>query len=160
VRQYTNKVVLLTAGAVVAIAASIWLGPAGGSKPLVLGPPIDVSRAVDLAAVLLRGEATDAETPRDDATGAAVATGGVANGDVIVRGTVGEVCRSSGCWFVLTQNDGGDLRELYVDLKSGAGFTVPPDISGRPAVVAGRLVGDWPDVHLAARSVVVSPLAP
>ncbi len=60
---------------------------------------------------------------------------------VSIEGTVHAVCQQAGCWLMLRSVGGEDLR---VDVQRTAGgtyaFTVPPDISGRRAVVRGLLV--------------------
>lgn len=99
--------------------------------PRELGAPIDQSRAVTLANAL-----------------AAYRGGGDAR--VVIRGQVGEVCRSAGCWFVLQEIREGRLHELFVDLKKRADFTISGDVAGRWATVSGRLVGTGPDVTFEA----------
>jgi len=74
--------------------------------------------------------------------------------DVVVHGIVAEVCRSSGCWFILQQVDGRRLHELYIDLK-GAPFTLRPDSRGRMAVVAGRLLVNGRESRLRATGLVL-----
>ncbi len=70
--------------------------------------------------------------------------------DVTVSGRITDVCKSSGCWFVLQDFSKGRDYQLYVDLTHGATFTVPPDIQGRLAIVKGRIVGQKPDLKLYA----------
>jgi hypothetical protein len=74
---------------------------------------------------------------------------------VTASGRIGEVCRSSGCWFVL--QDTGDEKnyEILVDLKPRASFTVPRTVEGRSAVVRGRLVGEKPDLRFHAVGLLV-----
>lgn len=74
---------------------------------------------------------------------------------VVIRGRIAEVCESSGCWFVLQQNDAGRLRQVMVDLVPMAGFTVPPSVRGHDARVMGRLMGEPPDVRLHATGMVL-----
>lgn len=104
------------------LAACVWLAAGcGGTGPRAWGEALDPAAAVPLGDVLARGE--------------------VARGEIVtVSGRIGEVCRSAGCWLVLQDTGGGKLHEVLVDLKPEAGFTVPPDVQGRSAVVRGRLV--------------------
>ena len=69
---------------------------------------------------------------------------------VTLSGRITEVCRSSGCWFVLADSSNGHEVQLYVDLTHGATFTVSPEVLGRPAVVKGRIVGEKPDLKFHA----------
>jgi len=102
-----------------------------GEYPLELGRPCDPASSVGLAEVLTSH--TQAHTDR-----------------VVIRGRVGEVCRSVGCWFVLQAVKEGRLYEVFVDLKKDGTFTVPADASGREAVVSGKLVGRPPDMTFEA----------
>lgn len=101
-----------------------------GGDPVELGRPLDQAAAIPLSSLLAREE-----LPRDE---------------VLVRGVIGEVCRSSGCWFVLQEVTGGKAVQLLTDLAPSASFSLPPGQQGRPVVVAGRLVGERPDVRLHA----------
>ena len=74
---------------------------------------------------------------------------------VTVSGTIGTVCRSAGCWFTLRDLTGEEPVEIYVDLKGGAAFTVPAGIEGKSAILAGRLVGEQPDLAIHAVGLVV-----
>ena len=74
---------------------------------------------------------------------------------VTVSGTIGTVCRSAGCWFTLRDLTGEEPVEIVVDLKGGAAFTVPAGIEGKRAVLAGRLVGERPDLAIHAVGLVV-----
>lgn len=76
-------------------------------------------------------------------------------GPVTVSGTIGTVCRSAGCWFTLRDLTGEEPVEIYVDLKGGAAFTVPTGIEGKRAILAGRLVGEQPDLAIHAVGLVV-----
>jgi hypothetical protein len=116
--------------------ALVAVGCPGDTKGrLVLGEPIDESRAIPLSRLLAADTVADPES-------------------VVVSGQVGEVCLSAGCWFVLTEVAEGRSYELLTDLKAGATFTVPSSVRGRSAIVAGRLVGEKPDLKLAAVGVV------
>lgn len=70
--------------------------------------------------------------------------------EVVVRGRIGEVCRSSGCWLVLQESVDGSFHEILVDLAPSAGFTVPQEVRGHTARVIGHLSGDAPDRRLIA----------
>ena len=74
---------------------------------------------------------------------------------ITVSGTVGTVCRSAGCWFTLRDLTGEEPVEIHVDLKGGADFTVPAGIEGKSAILAGRLVGEKPDLAIHAVGLVV-----
>jgi len=121
------------------VALAVCAACSGGGRR-EWGEPFDTSRAIPLAELLA--------APADPAPGM-----------VTVRGTIGEVCRSAGCWFVLQDPDpaAGEMREILVDLKGGADFTVPTSIRGRRAVVRGRLVGEAPDLRIDALALVVEP---
>ncbi len=104
-------------------------------RPQALGEAVDSSRAVALAE-LLAGPGP--ETGRQ----------------VVVSGTIGHVCRSAGCWFVLVQDVEETHYELYVDLKPAASFTLSTAAGGRRATVQGQLVGSAPDLELHANGLV------
>ncbi len=90
-----------------------------GDQDKELGKPVDISRAIALA-VLPPADSS----PRDT---------------IVVRGRVGHVCQTAGCWFIL-EDEGEDARnKLYVDLKPRADFTVPGSMSGRTIIVEGWL---------------------
>ena len=120
---------------VLALALCLSSSACGGSEQRAWGEAVDVSSAVPLAQ-LLEGDEVD---------------GGI----VTASGRIGEVCRSSGCWFVLQDTGDGKNYEVLVDLKPRASFTVPRAIEGRAAVVRGRLVGEKPDLRLDAVGLVV-----
>lgn len=122
----TGKWLLLAAVIVIlaATVSAVWMWR--GGHLLELGRPIDPNQAIDLAAAL---------TSEEPAT----------SGRLVIRGQVGEVCRSAGCWFVLQEIKDGTLHEIFIDLKKYGAFTVRSDISGRRAVVSGELVGTAPD---------------
>lgn len=126
---------LIVAGVVILGACGIagWLFQSGG-YPLKYGRPCDPASSVGLAEIL---------TPHPQAP----------TDRLVIRGRVGEVCRSVGCWFVLQEIKEGRLYEVFVDLKKDGTFTVPADASGREAVVSGKLVGTPPDVTFEADGV-------
>ena len=93
-----------------------------------MGEPVDVSHAMPVAEALT--------LPRP--------------AEVTLRGEVQEVCRSSGCWFVLRERYGSDLVDLFVDLQPRAQFRVDPSYIGHTATVCGTLVGEGPDTVLQA----------
>jgi len=88
------------------------------APPLELGEAVDLSRAESLHALRER-------SPGDEL--------------VVVEGRVQEVCRSSGCWLVLSQMHQGKHAQLFVDLAPEASFTVRAEFVGRRAAIAGRL---------------------
>jgi len=108
----------------------------GGEGRVELGNALDESAAVALAELLREGRVTPPAP-------------------VVVSGRVGEVCQSSGCWFVLQDGTGDSFREVFTDLKSAASFAVPRHIGGRDAVVAGRLVTRDGNLQLRATGLVL-----
>ncbi|NQZ77610.1 MAG: DUF4920 domain-containing protein [Ekhidna sp.] len=50
-----------------------------------------------------------------------------------VRGVIEEVCQMKGCWMVLQNDQGANIRVTFKDY----GFFVPKDISGREVIVEG-----------------------
>jgi len=108
-----------------------------GPDRLEFGEPVDVTAARPLAAVL---ESHQTGTERHPA---------------VVRGKIGEVCSTSGCWFALRDMKDDKVYELLIDLKGSADFTVPQSIRGRAAVVQGTIVGEKPDLKLMAVGLVV-----
>ena len=74
---------------------------------------------------------------------------------ITVSGTIGTVCRSDGCWFTLRDLTGEEPVEIFVDLRGGAEFTVAAGIEGKRAILAGRLVGERPDLAIRAVGLVV-----
>ncbi|MBX7043680.1 MAG: DUF4920 domain-containing protein [Ignavibacteria bacterium] len=54
--------------------------------------------------------------------------------DVILKGTVADVCQAMGCWLTLSA-DGKTTR-----IKTDHEFFLPKDIAGREAIVAGKFV--------------------
>lgn len=105
---------------IVLVAIACWLFR-GGGYPLESGRPFDASQAISLGECLTSQANISADR-------------------LVIRGRVGNVCRASGCWFVLQQVSDGRLHELFVDLKRQAALVVPPDAAGRSAVVTGKLV--------------------
>ena len=101
------------------------------SRSAQWGEPTDSSEAVPLASALQNYDVSGQQ-------------------DVTISGRITEVCKSSGCWFVLQDSVGGRDYQLYVDLTHGATFTVPPDVQGGRAVVKGRIVGQKPDLKFYA----------
>lgn len=69
---------------------------------------------------------------------------------VTVSGRIAQVCASAGCWFTLEDQAGGRVHQLLVDLKPAASFTLPTSVTGRSAVVKGRLVREDGDLQLNA----------
>ena len=128
-RRYVAVAVIAAVAVAMAGSAIFFLGP--GKYPLALGRTVDPTEAIRLTDLLAEG-------------------GGLFKGRVVVRGRVGEVCRSAGCWFVLYETHGSALHELFVDLKKSGTITVQNDASGRTATVAGRLVNTGTNLVLEA----------
>ena len=113
------------------LAGWIALVPGCGSEPDAWGEPVDPAVAVRLSK-LLSDTGIDPEQP------------------VTASGRISEVCRTSGCWFVLQDVVDGKLHEVLVDLLPRAEFTVPSSVAGRNAMVQGWIVGEEPDRKLEA----------
>ncbi len=60
---------------------------------------------------------------------------------IAIRGTVHEICQMKGCWFMLRSADSGEGLRVHTDMKEDGDylFTVPRDISGRHAIVYGKI---------------------
>ncbi|MHC4446274.1 MAG: DUF4920 domain-containing protein [Planctomycetota bacterium] len=114
----------------VAAGTAGWLSRSG-RHPIELGRSFDPGQAIGLAEALASGGHAPSER-------------------LVIRGRVGEVCRSAGCWFVLQEIKDGRLHEVFVDLKKNGGFTVRRDATGRRVLVSGSLVGAGPDVTFEA----------
>lgn len=56
--------------------------------------------------------------------------------DVVVKGTIAQVCQAAGCWVKL-KNEAGE--DVLVKFKDHA-FLVPKDIAGKTAIVSGKAV--------------------
>ncbi|MBM3790863.1 MAG: DUF4920 domain-containing protein [Acidobacteria bacterium] len=100
-----------------------------------LGAPLDPAAAIPLSHL----DARTASNPK---------------ASVVVAGRVREVCRTSGCWLVLEDASDRRARELFVDLRPEAGFTVNRSMIGRRVYVSGYLVGENPDHRLIALGLV------
>ncbi|WP_425391926.1 DUF4920 domain-containing protein [Ekhidna sp.] len=50
-----------------------------------------------------------------------------------VRGVVEEVCQKKGCWMMLKNDEGANIRITFKDY----GFFVPKDINGQEVIVEG-----------------------
>jgi hypothetical protein len=131
-----NRPALRWACAAVA-AIVVLLGGCGRARPARWGESVDSPNVVPLSRAL---EDYDSLSQRD----------------VTVSGRITDVCKSSGCWFVLQDFSKGHDYQLYVDLTHGATFTVPPDVQGRLVVVKGRIVGQKPDLKLYAVGLRIS----
>jgi len=123
---------------VFALFAVLSLGMAGcgHSRGAHWGELADQSKAVPLSRALQEYDSTKPQT-------------------ITVSGRITEVCKVSGCWFVLQDSSHGRDRQIYVDLTHGATFTVPPDVQGRQAVVKGRIVGREPDLKFYADGLLI-----
>ena len=128
-QMFFVRQILLLAGLICFIGCS----KAGPSQ---FGPPVDRSAAVRLSELLANKDVDPSKLQ-------------------VVSGRVGNVCKSAGCWFVLQEVKNGKTYELYIELKAGATFTVPEEITGRPAVLSGYLVGKAPQRQLNAVGLVV-----
>lgn len=60
---------------------------------------------------------------------------GVDTVNVLIKGTINEVCQAKGCWMTLAGDRG---EEVFVRFKD-YGFFVPKDADGLEAVVRGKL---------------------
>jgi hypothetical protein len=56
---------------------------------------------------------------------------------VVLQGTISQVCQAEGCWFNMELDSN---RRLFVEF--GDAFTVPKDIAGKQALVAGSFYRD------------------
>src|SRR5687767_4882957 len=95
-----NRVEGMPRSARVPAALLLGLAACGPPEPLVLGAPVDPAEVIPLSEALALP----------------------ASSEVTLAGEVGEVCASAGCWFVLREVAGGELRDLYVDLLPAADF--------------------------------------
>lgn len=57
--------------------------------------------------------------------------------DVVVKGTIAQVCQAEGCWIKLKNDAGGE--DILVKFKDHA-FLVPKDIAGKSVVVNGKAI--------------------
>ena len=55
--------------------------------------------------------------------------------EVLVRGTINEVCQAKGCWMTFAS---AESDEVFIKFKD-YGFFVPKDADGKEAVVRGKL---------------------
>ncbi len=125
---------ILCTAAIVAILSGFASGCSGG--PEAYGESVDESAAIHLKDLLANVPASREET-------------------ITVSGTIGTVCRTSGCWLTLRDLTGEEPVEIFVDLQPGATFTVPTRVEGKSAVLVGRLVGEEPDLAIHAVGLVV-----
>ena len=95
------------------------LAACGHSGPLASGQPVEASAAIPLSELL----GADAPAPTEPVT---------------VSGTISEVCRTSGCWFVLQEVKDGKLYELFTDLSTDAALSVPEAVRGRRTIGSGK----------------------
>ena len=148
---------------VIPVLAWLVAGCSGGGEESY-GGEIDGAKSMTVAEAIatIRVDARDAAT--DEAGGGDASATDEAGGDeaeVVIRGRIGAVCRSSGCWFVI-EGEAGDgsnaiPASLRVDLDAAADFRVPPTIQGRDALVRGRLHGAPPDTELRGTALVLLP---
>ncbi|MGB1207513.1 MAG: DUF4920 domain-containing protein [Chitinophagales bacterium] len=61
-----------------------------------------------------------------------------------VEGEVTAVCQKKGCWMMLKQDYGDDMRVTFKDY----GFFMPLDISGKTIVAEGQAVADTTSVDM------------
>lgn len=60
--------------------------------------------------------------------------------EVKIEGVISEVCTMNGCWLAMPSGDGALLRvDVPRDSTGAYVYTFPTDISGRRAIVSGRL---------------------
>ncbi len=66
-----------------------------------------------------------------------------------IRGTVHEICQMEGCWLMLRSADTGEGLRVHSEVKEDGDymFTVPKDISGRHAVVFGKIMSSDHDLE-------------
>lgn len=79
--------------------------------------------------------------------------------NIVVEGTLSQVCQSMGCWFYLQDPaTSGDPqpKQIYVDLQGGAVFVVPKNAVGKHGVVAGRVEPNGSDWKIIGKGVVLS----
>lgn len=107
-----------------------------GEEISTFGDPVNIERAVSLKALFSEYQPGD-------------------NAPVVVSGSIGQVCRSAGCWFVLQDDLNGERLELVVDLKPAATFTLDQRVIGRRGFVQGRLKGSPPDIKMWANGLVL-----
>jgi hypothetical protein len=53
--------------------------------------------------------------------------------NVVVKGTIAQVCQAEGCWMKLKNTAGDDMLVKFKDHS----FLIPKDLAGRPTVVYG-----------------------
>jgi len=116
------------------LAGSVLAAGCGRDGTIEFGGPVEAGAALTVAEVLDPSHAEGEE--------------------VVVTGSISEVCRSAGCWFVVRQVAGGRNHEVLVDLEART-WRVPRSVQGRTALVAGRLVGETPDRRLVATALEI-----
>lgn len=100
------------------VGLSLALSPAlafSGAPVLSFGAPIALEETTPLAQIVAHPER-------------------FADGPVLVRGRIADVCQKKGCWTVLT--DGA--AQVRVNFKD-YGFFLPTDIRGRTALAEGQV---------------------
>lgn len=121
-RRFARRVVATVSILIVVTAAAAWL-LRSDEFPLELGRPVDSARAIGVKDALTREVLPSGQA-------------------AVIRGRIGEVCRSAGCWFVLQEVESGRIHEILVDLKRRADFRIGVEVSGRTAIAAGQIVSD------------------
>lgn len=65
---------------------------------------------------------------------------------LVITGTVSEVCQAKGCWMNVVSKDQPDKGEIFVEFKDYA-FFMPKDIAGSTVKMAGKLYRDVTSVE-------------
>ena len=75
-------------------------------------------------------------------------------GDVVLRGTVGQVC-DAGCWFYLLD----EKNLVFVQLDLASGLVIPTDSQGEPVLVKGTIRDESGQRVLHAETIVLGDAA-
>lgn len=124
---------ILRTAAIVALLTGCGSGCSGRSE--AYGEPIDETAPIPLKDLL-----ADLPADREES--------------ITVSGTIGTICRTSGCWLTLRDLTGEEPVEIFVDLQ-GASFSAPAGSELKNAIIVGKLVGDEPDLAIHAAGLVV-----
>ena len=99
--------------------------------PLLLFPIILAGCSQSMA---IYGEEFTTDDARPVPASTAIADASMHDREVVVEGTITDVCTKKGCWLVLTDGD-EQMRITFKDY----GFFVPTDSFDRPAIVRGTI---------------------
>lgn len=124
---------IIRTAAIVALLAGFASGCSGRSE--AYGEPVDETAPIPLTDLL-------ADLPANR------------QASITVSGTIGTICRTSGCWLTLRDLTGEEPVEIFVDLQ-GAAFTAPTGSERKNAILVGKLVGEEPDLVIHAVGIVV-----